>query len=505
MIGRKQIGALCLIVLLAIAIAQGILLAEEHTGEYYVSFMLILSIIVLLIIFIFRSVKKHQFFNPGVIVATLFLLEYGLRPLYLLIFQNLNILHVSLSRNEAIILVNKGLLYSLIGIISFYIGYKLNMKVRFARRHFIRDNWNFFRVEVIVIVFSLIGLALWCLYIVSIGGFQSAFYFMATYRAGFTGVGTFVRFLMWGIFLQPVATLIWCAYIWKTGRSSHLIWIQVLGSVLILISLGGREKLCLFILTIAALRHFLMKRLGTRSIITLLGFLIVGALIMGIFRGTTVRGFERLRFYERLSVKTGSVGLLADSVIREFPEFDAFIAILTAVPELIPVQYGRCIVELAIAIIPSTLLPFKIGKIEIIGLRLSKIFEPEKYILGWGYAPSLLGLFYMNFLLPGIIIGMFLFGIFCRWLLELHLRNKNSITITLLYSVTLFFLVWTMARSGDIILMGRFYFVILLEILVGIYFVCGKRKHKAFLPPRRHYKIYKQPGKVSNAHSFRLQ
>jgi hypothetical protein len=163
------------------------------------------------------------------------------------------------------------------------------------------------------------------------------------------------------------------------------------------------------------------------------------------------------------------------SVINDFlgspnsDAFDVFIGLLRDGNREFPLQYGKQFLELLKALIPAGLVPF-LGSREnfyvyLLGEQIRDTFWPW---YGGGTPPSILGFLYLNFHIPGIILGMLVFGILSRLLYQCLLTNRVNRKVVLLYGLTLFGFVTGMIRGGDLVLVGHQYLIKLFFILVGL-------------------------------------
>ena len=233
----------------------------------------------------------------------------------------------------------------------------------------------------------------------------------------------------------PVIYICWFLCHLVSGKSlkSPMLWIGLAASSIVLLLLGGRAPLLVLFLSLLVVLHYLRpRRRNARLILVGLAFLMfVG--VFGVWRSyITLTPWQAFQTYLTSIKKMGILGPIwhLGNVVTEF---DALTVIVQSVPDRLPYQYGRTYLALITAPLPRKLAPNKLpSAAEILNSRLL----PERWIMGTGIRPSLLGEFYMNFGCLGIVGGLVIVG----WLLAIlyywFLGNRGNPLVLLFYSIT---------------------------------------------------------------------
>lgn len=196
---------------------------------------------------------------------------------------------------------------------------------------------------------------------------------------------------------------------------------------------GSRSGIILPVAMAAAIWMLANRRLPNNILIA--AWIVFALLIIGVggeFRAAT-RGADSLK---AVTVQSGIVdGLLAgiEQIGRYSSITDGTLGIIAAVPKRVGFIYGRSYLSVLLAPVPAILLPFpkpvagdSLTAIYIFGNPLSAI------------PPGNIGEAYWNFYIPGVIVVMFLFGVFMRFMCDIFVVNDGSAWSISLLVVTLF-------------------------------------------------------------------
>jgi oligosaccharide repeat unit polymerase len=112
--------------------------------------------------------------------------------------------------------------------------------------------------------------------------------------------------------------------------------------------------------------------------------------------------------------------------LNEFSQFDWFVIVLDATPSVIPYQYGQTFVQLFAQFVPRMFWQDKPLPIEYVVTRLLTGVES-------GSPFTIIGELYLNFLWPGIIVGMIVFGILVRSVYGYLQSNPGNPGVVLIY------------------------------------------------------------------------
>ena len=108
------------------------------------------------------------------------------------------------------------------------------------------------------------------------------------------------------------------------------------------------------------------------------------------------------------SVAARGVKAMPGGVMSEFVTLDSFTTIISAGPSVFPFRYGGTYLDGFRFIVPRRLWPTKPGSFSV---------AVGRYMLGVDndLPPGLIGEAYINFRLSGVVVVMYLFGLFLRW------------------------------------------------------------------------------------------
>jgi oligosaccharide repeat unit polymerase len=135
--------------------------------------------------------------------------------------------------------------------------------------------------------------------------------------------------------------------------------------------------------------------------------------------------------------------------------------IIENVPERIPYLYGKSYLWTILNVIPRRYWPEKPGTI---GLYLNREFTNSKAISG--VPPSLIGEFYLNYSMLGVIIGCFLFGNISALILRKYYNNLENPKYQLLYTSYLVYFIPIMVRTEIRSAINNFAYIII-TLLIG--------------------------------------
>jgi oligosaccharide repeat unit polymerase len=220
------------------------------------------------------------------------------------------------------------------------------------------------------------------------------------------------------------ALLFLAAFLWKNpqGRAVRLacfLWMGLLS--LALLSLGSRGFLTVPLLTAVIARHYVRKPLRIVTLFALGAVLFVGLGLYGYTRDTL------------LSQGTLDVGVDGSMAGRLFPFIYLYLYIvqpvdtLEQVTEMIPRKVAYQHGELTFGAL-RTVLP---GHHEMSDMFFKKILGSD--FIGGGQPATLLGPFYGDFGLSGIVLGMFTLGILLT-LLYSWMRARPTLFRVLIYA-----------------------------------------------------------------------
>ncbi len=356
-----------------------------------------------------KSNKRHlDLFAPPIVFSVIFLLQYII-PIFLIMFKKNYINHYyaeffiyyPISSNS----LNEAIVFSSIGFISFFLGYlfpslpKTNNHNQYKKVNlsYISDSY---KVKIIITAYSLMSMLL--------------LFFMFK-RMGFKNI---IMNLSNRLFLLEGSYYFEFSYILLSVNSYLILLIKkrntflsiffILLSILVAGLFGSRQAIIAPLMIYMFLYNYWVRELHKKEIFILL--LIVSTLYISLHMLE-----ELIVLGKILSNPYGSSNLI-DSVLNRITAgnligIQQLSLIIEGVKHTHQLFLGKTFSELFVFFIPRRLFPFK--PTSPAGM-LTKTFLPDLYRAGTTLPPTLIGEFYMNFSLFGIVFGMFVFGLLYR-------------------------------------------------------------------------------------------
>ncbi len=285
---------------------------------------------------------------------------------------------------------------------------------------------------------TLVGIVSFFMFFRSIGSSLTVFLtnpWMRAYLADSTyGSGSSLAyFWMYGIYMLPIASILWLASFGKQGRTPHLIWwihSGVIVGVMFLIS--PRANLVGYIISLLITYHLLVRPISF-SVLGLAGlgtalYSYLTNLWRGIMGGmntpTIDAGLNELTYRANTNEFLNFFGGIDLTDIR------LFVLIRDAYGDTLPLKYGATLLRIISQFIPRALWP---NKPYDLGIEIVRLYDTNTTS---GAPPGFFPEMYMNFHLPGILIGAFLLGtglalLYKVWILE----PSNKISGTVFYAI----------------------------------------------------------------------
>jgi oligosaccharide repeat unit polymerase len=354
------------------------------------------------------------------------------------------------------------LLYVLIGMISFIVGYHTKLGRSFAyRAGTFPDNRD--RTKTIIAFFasSALGFILYALILrmTDIGGINGAFSNMWNFRIkafslGMAYISTFMQYLL------TVPMLFWYTSLIvknKNTKFSWLIFAAFFTAILVIFaSFGARGIPVALCLSLMISYNYLNKKVSLRAVSFFIIILLFFSAAAGIYRAQAMSDTEVVDILQGLS--SVSLSDYVQVITDRLDPFPNFLILIDNFPtSTLGYQYGRTYLNLFLQPFPRSLLP---EKPMLIGDIYTQEYFPHDF--GWvGKDPSLFGELYMNFHVTGIFIGMFFFGILCRFSQEYIRKNHKKTSTVIFYCVMFVFPTsYLMAGINSSATINFFYFML---------------------------------------------
>ena len=412
-------------------------------NQYLFVLAALFPIILVTTIPIVKSLKYGEnidIFEPPWFVAAGLLIGTFIRTCFLIFDPSADVkMHQVLGPFKPEDVLPYGLLAINVGIFFWWAGYNSPIKVKLHEQ-----KRRFFSVKSFkstLIVLGIISIGMLLVYLSRINffntltsyGISGKRYISVNDVDGNTTV--FMQYKMGSEFIATIA-IVFAAWVFNRPTSSSkqkivLLTLILLGCLIPFIS-SSRNTILYLILTILLTFHYQRQRIPIRNILTfmLLGFIMLG--FMGNLRkqaystasGTTI---------EKTGTRNATLHTIAYSA--HFVGVGKTSVILAQVPEKQNYLYGQSYLSIFYAPIPRSMWHNKpivrIGRF--VGVTLF-----ERNTLS-GVPPGLIGESYLNFGWVGIIIIMYVFGIFCRYIYTRLILNRDPSDF---FSIALYGILW---------------------------------------------------------------
>lgn len=155
--------------------------------------------------------------------------------------------------------------------------------------------------------------------------------------------------------------------------------------------------------------------------------------------------------------------------------FDTFTRVLTVIPESFPfLMPGRTLLYTFVAFVPRSLWPDKPLPTELVIMQ-EAVGDIGAVAGGAGYTYSLPGGFYIEGGVVVVLIGMFIFGIFCRTIWSFYRLHGHLLSQALLAISLPHILLWQRGFNNNTLI---WYLTFLVPVIVAFYLAAKPRKRK---------------------------
>lgn len=359
-----------------------------------------------------------------------------------------------------------GLVYAFLGFILFLVGYYLKTGIIFARvLPALPVKWKPSRVTLVWPLLFCLGLVFQIVIVESFGGWA---YYIANKNETLTSSGQ--GFLLLGSSMMSIGFIMALTQSYSSGGRGYLAY-GLLFPILIILGLlsGSKSALLSPILAAMIATHYLKRRIQFRHIVYFLMITIALLPILNIYRNITSDSGLSDAFVR--DVFQSSAEPLIRHLMARFYGIDSLTILIRDTPHVMDYQLGGTIWPLFIAWIPRQIWEDKPI------ISFGKIFAEEylgEFFSGTGTSasPTLLGELYLNWHIPGILLGALISGVIIRLVYTYLIRNQFGAPAVFIYSQIFLFLFsfWEASIAG--LLAGVIASLVLLFTLV---FLVGER------------------------------
>lgn len=367
-----------------------------------VAFLETMAVFFLLALPVFLRALRSDEAPDYLSVFNMFLLAsfffYVVKPLFIIFyldFKMAGLLH--LPQEKAMSLLGAALFYVLCGILSFYAGYLSGAgRIIAEKLPVFGKNWRPLRLKALILVFIVIGVAAY-------------FYLMGS---GITGPRSQLvkgenKYIFLGIlFLKTSLVLLFAgALVFRDRLMKTWFWLLLPFYVWFMVSLGGRGRFLMPLLMCLVFYNYFQKRISFKR---LLLFVVAAFLVVSFFFGVANQWIAG----KALGVPdvTGPSLLVKFAIERNIDRIDNLAVLLNGMGRL-DFQFGKTFLAPFLKFVPDAVRQSIGMGIEDGGKIFMKTFFPLVLERGYGFPITFIGELYLNLHLPGIVLGMFLFGI----------------------------------------------------------------------------------------------
>lgn len=404
--------------------------------------------------------KKRDLFEPIYWASAYFLLIFGIRSIYAMLFGT-PFLGTPPYSTETVTAWAIALIYVIVSLLFFLIGYYSKFGVALARLiPPLPQQWSLTKIKLFVPLLTGTGLLAFAILVSYFGGLEA---FLTQKQLTLTAGGTtylyqFVNLTTYALFISYITVLI--------HRKMRVITFLLLAIVLLLgFASGAKGSVIFSILSLLIARNYFKTQIQLRH------FLVIALLIVLIFPFFNVyrHTSDLAQVLPAAIVILGRPDLLVHHLLDRFHDIDSLIFIIRDTPEIMDFQLGKTILPLFIAWIPRALWPEKPI------ISFAKVFGETYYapwFAGTGTAPSptIIGEAYINFHVGGILWIALMSGIMLRTIYHYLIRRSFGPSGIFVYIVIFpfLFIFWESDIAGLLSRAGlSFFLAVIISLLIA--------------------------------------
>lgn len=407
------------------------------------------SLLILLLTFgplLVRRIRSPQpdLLEPAVIFGLIYCLVFTVRPLFLIspmavyMDEVVGEIHQALNFSPASLAL--ALAYGIAGIIAFHAGYRtLQEPSDLPRRGAGVPVWSSTRVTHVAILAIIWAVVSFLVVYRVVGGVGGAITEFGRVRGLLVGYGYEGLGLDLLVMLVP---LLWVDHL--RGKSRLILIPLLLFSNIYNLVIGSRAGVFnVWILMYLLYRYLTGKRFTRRQVVAGLALAVLVVVFTISLGEVRMRGFGDLAGMGETVVEFwqgSTTGLLVARVLLEFNQVDIFAQMLERGSGEFPLRWGETYWQVIYQPIPRAWWPEKPWTFDV---EIGQMVQGVRT----GIPPSMVGELYLNFHVPGIIVGMFLFGAGCRWVYRRLLATPVLPGHVLMYALLATFLPIMITRS----------------------------------------------------------
>lgn len=240
-------------------------------------------------------------------------------------------------------------------------------------------------------------------------------------------------FLLYGIFMLPIASIMWLADLGRRKRRISLAWcVHALVCIVVLLLVSPRSNLISYAISVLIIYSLLFGKLGFLTVgVSSLCILLYAALTT-IWRGI-VGSMQTPTFVAGISALTETADLGRQLVgffsTQGLADIRIFLVVENFYGKVVPLEYGSTLARLVTQLIPRALWPDKPYDL---GNEIGRLIDPNTVS---GTPPGFFAEMYMNFHVVGVIFGGLFLGALMAMLYRAWILSHPSTLSIVLYSI----------------------------------------------------------------------
>lgn len=413
---------------LLLAVSIGVFIAIAFViGDVALTFFLLCALLFVGLLPIVWRILAHRsidVFEPIYAIVGFYLLLFVLKPLALLLQSS------PMARQGAFTL---SILYALLGLVAFYVGYHAKLGAAISRcMPSLESRWSRSRLNWVAAIYGIATISILLVFVYRITGMGFLFHLTHSlqthneyFKKGAFWIGAALISLPSSSFFVLYAHSISS----KVKRSQLALPFYFFLAVVVSLFVGLRWPIIVILTVPIILRHYYeQKRIRMRHLV--LGIPVLLVLLTGL---NYFRNYGR-HMFDMLSLET-LLGSVVQTILAALDPFQTSVEIIQSVPEKLGFQYGLYYVYTLLAPIPRALWPSK--PVVSIEWLITETIYGQNPLEGPTVTPTLIGDLYLNFHVVGIVVGMFVWGLFWQAMYSYLLSNKKNIGVVLMYALLL--------------------------------------------------------------------
>lgn len=439
---ERSLGAwptrLAALLVLALAAVLGLVSARASDQTRPVLWALVLAVVLAAPLIHDIRTRTFELFAPLWPILFGLAVHFVAQTLYLAYVSNYQIGLLPIERWTY--LINVALVLCIFGVLAFYVGYYRCGRISDGLARLIprpRYALEPRRVALAVVALTLISLLSYGLIMKSPSGVIQFIKHLHSHNQAFRG-----RYeIYYGAQMCIVAALLWLA-MRPRGRRWVIAYSAYLGfTFLLILSLGGRALAGTVIETAIIVYHYRVRFVRVRTVLSVAAALLVIALFVGAYRNYSDSASSGRSIGERLAAVASPRGFLDQWLQYDVSSLDTFVLLLDKMPRQIHPVYGETFAGLAWTFAPRAIWH---GKPQQFDTQVAqKLFGPHTT----GKAGSIVSEGFYNFLWPGVLAVMLVFGIVARAVYSYLRLGPRSVGAIVLYAL-LWKWLWTVNAGG---------------------------------------------------------